>query len=83
MAAPITAEPPRAEPPTTLNVAGSYERVDEARWKTLWDARDAGVSTDRLVFPQADMLPAADVARIAGLLDRGAPEPEIDSTRKQ
>src|SRR3984957_3553108 len=31
----------------------------------------------RLVFPQADMLPAADVARIAGLLDRGAPEPEI------
>ena len=31
----------------------------------------------RLVFPQADMLPAADVARIAGLLARGAPEPEI------
>ena len=31
----------------------------------------------RLVFPQADMLPAADVARIAALLARGAPEPEI------
>ena len=31
----------------------------------------------RLVFPQADMLPAADVARIAGLLARGAPDPEI------
>jgi len=31
----------------------------------------------RLVFPQADMLPAADVGRIAGLLARGAPEPEI------
>ena len=30
----------------------------------------------RLVFPQADMLPAADVARIAALLARGAPEPE-------
>ncbi|MDX6339822.1 MAG: hypothetical protein QOG05_7162 [Streptosporangiaceae bacterium] len=31
----------------------------------------------RLVFPQADMLPAGDVARIAGLLARSAPEPEI------
>ena len=31
----------------------------------------------RLVFPQADMLPAADVARIAGLLARGAPDPEV------
>jgi L-lysine 2,3-aminomutase len=31
----------------------------------------------RLVFPQADMLPPADVARIAGLLARGAPDPEI------
>ena len=31
----------------------------------------------RLVFPQADMLPLTDVARIAGLLARGAPEPEI------
>jgi len=40
--------PPRAEPPTTLNVAGSYERVDGARWKTLWDARDAGVSPRRM-----------------------------------
>jgi hypothetical protein len=29
------------------------------------------------VFPQADMLPAADVARIAGLLAGGAPDPEI------
>ncbi|HUY51634.1 MAG TPA: lysine 2,3-aminomutase [Streptosporangiaceae bacterium] len=33
----------------------------------------------RLVFPQADMLPAADVARIAGLLERGAPEQEISA----
>ena len=33
----------------------------------------------RLVFPQADMLPAADVARIAGLLARSAPEPEIEA----
>ena len=31
----------------------------------------------RLVFPQADMLPAADVARISALLARAAPEPEI------
>jgi L-lysine 2,3-aminomutase len=31
----------------------------------------------RLVFPQADMLPAADIARIAGLLARSAPDPEI------
>jgi L-lysine 2,3-aminomutase len=31
----------------------------------------------RLVFPQADMLPAADIQHIAGLLYRGAPEHEI------
>jgi L-lysine 2,3-aminomutase len=31
----------------------------------------------RLVFPQADMLPAADVAWIAGLLKREAPEAEV------
>ena len=31
----------------------------------------------RLVFPQADMLPAADVEHLAGLLRRGAPEQEI------
>ncbi len=31
----------------------------------------------RLVFPQADMLPQADVRQITGLLARGAPEPEI------
>jgi KamA family protein len=31
----------------------------------------------RLVFPQADMLPQADVRHISGLLARGAPEPEI------
>jgi L-lysine 2,3-aminomutase len=31
----------------------------------------------RLVFPQADMLPAADVRRITGLLTRGAPEQQI------
>ena len=33
----------------------------------------------RLVFPQADMLPAADVSEIAGLLARDAPEAEIRS----
>ena len=31
----------------------------------------------RLVFPQADMLPAADVQHISALLARGAAEPEI------
>lgn len=31
----------------------------------------------RLVFPQADMLPAADVEHIAGLLRLGAPEQEV------
>jgi KamA family protein len=31
----------------------------------------------RLVFPQADMLPQADVQHISGLLARGAPEPEV------
>jgi KamA family protein len=31
----------------------------------------------RLVFPQADMLPAADIGPIAGLLARGAPQREI------
>ena len=31
----------------------------------------------RLVFPQPDMLPAADVARIADMLAGGAPEPAI------
>ena len=31
----------------------------------------------RLVFPQADMLPAADVRRISDLLARGAPEAEV------
>jgi KamA family protein len=33
----------------------------------------------RLVFPQADMLPQADVGHISGLLARGAPEPEISA----
>jgi len=33
----------------------------------------------RLVFPQADMLPPEDVAPIAALLDRGAPEREIQA----
>jgi L-lysine 2,3-aminomutase len=33
----------------------------------------------RLVFPQADMLPPADVAPIAALLDSGAPEREIQA----
>jgi KamA family protein len=31
----------------------------------------------RLVFPQADMLPAADVGLLSGLLARGAPQAEI------
>jgi KamA family protein len=31
----------------------------------------------RLVFPQVDMLPDADVRDIGGLLARGAPEPEV------
>jgi KamA family protein len=31
----------------------------------------------RLVFPQEGMLPAADVARIAGLLERSAPDAEL------
>jgi L-lysine 2,3-aminomutase len=31
----------------------------------------------RLVFPQADMLPEADVGRIATLLSRGAPDAEV------
>jgi KamA family protein len=33
----------------------------------------------RLVFPQADMLPHADVAEISGLLARGAPQAEISA----
>jgi KamA family protein len=33
----------------------------------------------RLVFPQADMLPAEDIAPIAALLARGAPEREIQA----
>src|SRR6266853_6249346 len=31
----------------------------------------------RLVFPQADMLPQADVRRIAGLLANGTPDGEV------
>ena len=31
----------------------------------------------RLVFPQPDMLPPADVARMADLLAVGAPQPEV------
>jgi KamA family protein len=31
----------------------------------------------RLVFPQCDMLPAADVQQIAGLLARGAPDEQV------
>jgi len=33
----------------------------------------------RLVFPQEDMLPAEDVARISGLLRRDAPKAEVDA----
>jgi KamA family protein len=37
----------------------------------------------RLVFPQRDMLPAADVDRIAGLLAAEAPRPELESAVHQ
>jgi KamA family protein len=37
----------------------------------------------RLVFPQADMLPRADVRRIAGLLARDAPEDEVRAAAQQ
>ncbi|WP_233509953.1 KamA family radical SAM protein [Actinomadura craniellae] len=36
----------------------------------------------RLVFPQEDMLPAQDVARIADLLRRDAPKAEIDAAAR-
>jgi len=36
----------------------------------------------RLVFPQADMLPAEDVAPIADMLARGAPEREIQAAAR-
>ena len=36
----------------------------------------------RLVFPQADMLPPEDVAPIAALLARGAPEPEVQAAAR-
>ncbi len=41
-----------------------------------WDAAPAD-PIYRLVFPQPDMLPAADVGRIADLLAAGAPEAEV------
>jgi L-lysine 2,3-aminomutase len=41
-----------------------------------WDAAP-GDPIFRLVFPQADMLPEADVTVIAGLLARSAPDPEL------
>jgi len=41
-----------------------------------WDAAPAD-PIYRLVFPQPDMLPSADVARIADLLASGAPDDEI------
>jgi KamA family protein len=37
----------------------------------------------RLVFPQADMLPAADVRRIAGLLASGAPDEAVRAEAHQ
>jgi KamA family protein len=36
----------------------------------------------RLVFPQADMLPAEDIGPIAGLLARGAPERDIQAAAR-
>jgi len=41
-----------------------------------WDAAPAD-PIFRLVFPQPDMLPAADIGRLAGLLARSAPEAEV------
>lgn len=40
--------PPREEPPTLLNVAGRYERVDEGRWEYLWDRREEAVAPRRM-----------------------------------
>src|SRR5690554_5049583 len=42
-----------------------------------WDAAPDG-PIYRLTFPQADMLPEADVARIVDLLRRDAPRQEIN-----
>jgi KamA family protein len=43
-----------------------------------WDAAPAD-PIYRLVFPQADMLPGADVERIAGLIARDAPAAEVSA----
>jgi KamA family protein len=53
-------------------------RVNEYVVESLidWDAAPDD-PIYRLVFPQPDMLPPADVARIGGLLAAGAPETEI------
>lgn len=47
-----------------------------------WDAAPAD-PIYRLVFPQADMLPPADVERIAGLLAREAPAGEVAAAAHQ
>ena len=47
-----------------------------------WDAAPAD-PIYRLVFPQADMLPGADVDRIAGLLAREAPPAEVTAAAHQ
>ena len=53
-------------------------RVNEYVIENLidWDAAPAD-PIYRLVFPQPDMLPAADVGRIADLLAAGAPDAEV------
>lgn len=40
--------PPRQEPPTTVNVAGSYPRVDQARWNDLWENKSSTVKPRRM-----------------------------------
>ncbi len=38
----------RREPPTELNVAGRYERIDEARWEQVWERRADDVRPRRM-----------------------------------
>jgi L-lysine 2,3-aminomutase len=59
-------------------------RVNEYVIENLidWDAAPAD-PIYRLVFPQPDMLPAADVGRIADLLAAGAPDAEVRAAAHQ
>jgi len=40
--------PARYVPPTELNVAGRYDRVDDARWEQLWNRRDEAILPRRM-----------------------------------